>query len=634
MQQEAATPSERKRKKVTLAETTQADSSSSRPARDEGAGADATAKSSGDNAGRPVSPTRGVNGRLQASAKRTELMQQRANAAKTQQAGHERRRIRGKIATIMLQVRKRQDLHQQQEKAKVFREQRFAMGFGPKASLGDADEFALGLTCLSASSALTSPRRTALLESLTLHELGVVREQPEFFFTGNAIAEAVPAEPAGQTTASGHPLSGSLSPSASLSGTSNSGTGKAKNGLWAGSVDAEVFEDLIEFFTVSRADKKLDVSIYAQKLREQLQGTIGLNNPGKGGGAHDIDWRAKLCRGEPEESPLEEQSVVDDGRPLPALEMMPSLGRHPCVRQDHESPTLSRVQVVNDRREAQDAAWVDERRERIARRLAMNAFKAREQQREQLLSDFRHKELHKVRMMLAEEKKAMIDSDLEAQTELQSIQKIYKLMHGIENSERKSEEKSDFAQKQSQQWHAVRLRAAQRERDAYVQQKKEGVRLHERYMEKLEAIAYRRDNVGETHWNQNEKLKTRIQGHNRSNVQQEHDEERSSIMEDTASRQEAAAQRRHCARFGNRYCFVEKAFGAGAVGFDAKHHSLAVDRRGKSWQKNAEAWSKIQNSFSAPAISAARPLSPGGVLSESGFKTLSDAGRHSSAALA
>merc|ERR1711874_100853 len=90
-------------------------------------------------------------------------------------------------------------------------------------------------------------------------------------------------------------------------------------------------------------------------------------------------------------------------------------------------------------------------------------------------------------------------------------------------------------------------------------------------------------------------------------------------------KQESAAQRRHYAQLGNRYSFVEKAFGAHAVGFDAKHHSIAVDRRSKSWQRSAEQWSKIKGSFSAPELQPARPLSPGGTLDESSFKALSQA---------
>merc|ERR550537_974255 len=132
--------------------------------------------------------------------------------------------------------------------------------------------------------------------------------------------------------------------------------------------------------------------------------------------------------------------------------MMPCLGRHPPVRKDEESPTLAKVREVYQRRDEQDAQWVDERREGIARRLALNAFKAREQQRELLLQDFKQKELHKVRMLQAEEKKAMMDYEIVERTEVMGIQKIHRLMVANERAERFKEEKRENVSASLQSW--------------------------------------------------------------------------------------------------------------------------------------------------------------------------------------
>merc|ERR1711988_768211 len=167
------------------------------------------------------------------------------------------------------------------------------------------------------------------------------------------------------------------------------------------------------------------------------------------------------------------------------LEMMPCLGRHPQVRNDQESPTLMKVREVYERRDEQDAKWVDERREGIARRLALNAFKAREQQRELLLQDFKQKELHKVRMLQAEEKKAMMEAELQERTEVLGIQKIHRLMVANERSERLKEEKRDHAQVTLEAWQAGVVRAQERFKKTEWEKLREGERNHQKYMQRL-----------------------------------------------------------------------------------------------------------------------------------------------------
>merc|ERR1712048_189140 len=96
------------------------------------------------------------------------------------------------------------------------------------------------------------------------------------------------------------------------------------------------------------------------------------------------------------------------------LERMPCQGRHPAVRSDMPSPTLMKVREVYNRRDEADARWVDDRREAMVRRFALNDFKAQEQLRERQLETIKQKELHKVRMLEAQEKKEMYDAELYA----------------------------------------------------------------------------------------------------------------------------------------------------------------------------------------------------------------------------
>jgi hypothetical protein len=542
---------------------------------------------------------------------RSKLVVQKARNTSDKLENHERRRLRAKIATVLIEVRKRQGLHQLQEKQKKFRERRHAAGRGPAASLGDTTEFALGLTCLSESATkqdMTSPRRTALLDSLTLEEFATLRQEPSFFFTGNAIAAALPqhAEQNEQT---------SIGDRSSGSGDA----GKVPTSLYRSAVDSSVFEDLIEFFACTAEDKLLDISVYVKNLRAQLLSDAGRQNHGAGSG--DVDWRKRLCR--EQEAPVEEPPAIDYSVPKGPLEMMPCLGRHPPIRADQESPTLLRVRDVYQRRDEQDARWVDERRDKIGHRLALNAFKAKEQQRELLLQDFKQKELHKVRMLQAEEKKAVIDFEAQERTEVMSIQKIHRLRLANERVEEMKEEHRERVTDALDSWQEGVQRAKQLARKTEWEKRKEGERNLVKYMTRLEAMGESRHHIVKSQVQKNDDLKRQIQTSFSWQLKEQDAEARLAKAEANAARHEAAALRRSYSQLGNRYCLVEKAFGANSVGFDAKHHSISVDRRCNSWQKNAEAWAKTKGSFSAPVLPPARPLSPGGTFDEDTFKTIS-----------
>jgi len=571
----------------------------------------------------PASGFRTTNSREECLEKREKQRKHKASVSAENKLLHDKKRLRNKVATVLIEVRKRQDLHQLQEKAKKFREQRYLAGRGPAASLGDSDEYALGLSCFAepgGEQAAASPRRSALMESLSLEELGMLREHPAFFFTGNAIAGAMSREQAMQA-------SRSLGALPSVSSTSSADVEKAPKGLWIGSVDANVFEDLIEFFSVSNAEKSVDVSVYARNLRTQLLASTGRNNHHlSGGSATDVNWRKRLCRSEAEEQPQEEQPATDESLPKPPLEMMPCLGRHPQIRDDRQSPTLQKVREVYSRRDEQDAQWLEEKREAISRRVALNAFKAREQQRELQLQDFKQKELHKVRMLQAEEKKAMLDAEIAERTEVLGIQKIHRLMVANDRAERLKEEKRDQAQMALETWRTGVERAQQYSRMAEWEKRKDGERWREKYAKRLTELGERKRNVMTSQGQKNDELKKNIQASLSSQMSETNIVECMERAKVCKEKQEAAMLRRHQYQLGSRYGFVEKAFGANADCFDAKHHSVAVDRRGKSWQSSADAWKKVQGSFSAPVLPPPRPLSPGGIINEASFMALTHSG--------
>lgn len=556
--------------------------------------------------------------------KKAELLRQKSSNTSERLADHARRRLKAKIATVLIEVRKRQDLHQLQEKAKKFRENRFARGAGinPK-NFGDTTEHAFGVTCLSHSSneeAMTSPRRTALLDSLTLEELALIRERPVAFFTGNAIAPAMRPEQMG----------GDLDRTRSMGATTgsfSSTSSPAPRGLWQGAADADAFEDLIEFFSVSSADKVIDVKVYAYNLRVQLLASAGRHNAmnGQGAASEDVDWRKRLCRyRDPDESVQEEETVLDENMSQAPLEMMPCLGRHPPIRSDQQSPTLEKVREVYQRRDEQDKKWIDERHEMINRRTAMNAFKAREQQRELLLQDFKQKELHKVRMLQAEEKKAMLEAEALERTEVMSIQKIHRLISANERAESYKLDKRDQAQVSLEAWHAGCERAHDRNRKLEWEKYREGERNYQKYMQRLTALGESRmvDSKNKSQEQLNGELKARIQDSLVFQIKEDDQRKSEERAEALRTKLENAAIRRSMHQSGNRYHLVEKAFGANSVGFDAKHHTVSVDRRSKSWQKSAEAWNKMKGSFSAPVLPPTSPLSPGGTLDEAAFKSM------------
>merc|ERR1719401_399586 len=133
-------------------------------------------------------------------------------------------------------------------------------------------------------------------------------------------------------------------------------------------------------------------------------------------------------------------------------------------------------------------------------------------------------------------------------------------------------------------------------------------------MKRLEAIGESRQPIGMSQAQKNDELKAGIHTSLSLEIAEQQHRDRMARAEASQKKQEDAALRRQNAKWGYRYCFSERAFGANAGDYDAKHHMVAVDRRGDSWKKIAKDWATVKGSFSMPELPSARPLSPGGDL--------------------
>lgn len=302
---------------------------------------------------------------------------------------------------------------------------------------------------------------------------------------------------------------------------------------------------------------------------------------------------------------------------------MPSLGRHPPVDGDMASPTLSKVREVYQKRDAADAKWMEGRREAMAQRFSQNAFKAREQQREVQLQVFKSKELHKVRMLEAEERKSMYKAEQQQSRELSDQSKT----EAIERANRKAsfllERKRDKATETLEDWREGMEQCQQTLRDQERRRIRQGRQHWQEMNKRLDKVAESKHNKTKSMAEQNEHLRSRIQSSLSSQVLEERRLEGMERVEAMEARLEAAAVRRQQVKRGTCYDFLEQAFGNQAVGFDAKHHSVSVDRRSASWQRNAKGWASLTRStFSMPSIGAAASTSPSPFKEDSdGFMT-------------
>lgn len=240
-----------------------------------------------------------------------------------------------------------------------------------------------------------------------------------------------------------------------------------------------------------------------------------------------------------------------------------------------------------------------------------NAFKAREQQREISLQVEKSKELHNLRMLEVEERKVMLQAEEEQNQQFAVQGKQDK----IEKANRKAtyllEKKRDRAAEHLQDWQDGMEQCAQTLRDQERRRIRQGRQHWQEINKKLSKVAEAKHNKAKSITEQNQGMKSRIQRSNSTLMLEERQKMASEGLKALEARLEAAAVRREQVRRGTCYDFLEQAFGEHANHFDAKSHSVSVDRRGPSWKKNAKSWASLSRSaFSMPALAATPSSTP------------------------
>eukprot|EP00927_Polykrikos_kofoidii_P066308 TRINITY_DN61935_c0_g1_i1.p1 TRINITY_DN61935_c0_g1~~TRINITY_DN61935_c0_g1_i1.p1 ORF type:complete len:627 (-),score=123.41 TRINITY_DN61935_c0_g1_i1:96-1976(-) len=479
-------------------------------------------------------------------------MRVRASETAVKMKDHGKRALRKKITDICHDVDRRQKLRQQQEKAREARER--ICRREPPSSLGDATEEALGLLQLSGSSPIpqecVSPRRALILENLSLAELDEVRRDARFFLSG-----VIPAEEEEEDEP--------------VQAQDYSGMG----------------EDILDFFTPSKAEKELPISEFARKLKAKATPHSSFNEAATG--------------------PTKEErlAMAASREPLTATDMMPSLGRRAGVRDNMQSPTLMKVREVYRRRDAMDAKNVKEKQEEQARRDALNSFKVYEQQREMKLQTVNQQELHKLRVLEAEERKMLREAemhDIATQREAEAAERLAK---GCLKAAVEVHNKRMAATMKLESWHDQVVRSERHLQRVELARSRAAERTWEVYTEKLWKVGMDRHAklTSQGHAQKNDKLKSAIQNSLVQQLEEQRKRDSESLKRQIEEKQSAAALRRE-KKVASRYNFVEEAFGPEATGFDHKHHTFGVDRRNPTWLQNAEAWSQEKKSYSEPAL--------------------------------
>lgn len=505
-----------------------------------------------------VSPTQALADRHERALKdRAHQQLKRAAEARDRTANNFKRKLRAKITGILLEVKKRQVLEQQQAKARGFREKKERAGLGPSPSVGDADDHALGLIGWGGQVMRTytlhgaSPRRTRLLESLDFEELDMFRSEPRFYLQVPALLEG-----AANCSVGGRSAEQETKPDDSI-------------------------ETLVAFFTPSRQEKNnaVPASVFARRLREKLAA-------------------------EASEIVAVQLPPPDSDRPFPdastmsmTLEKMPCQGRRPAVFSDARSPTLMKVREVYNHKEQTDAKWLDGKREEMVRRLNLNEFKAKQQQRELQSLANRQKELHKERMLEAEERKALADATLHERWRQLDAEMKERMLNAHNQAVDAVEATRARASATLENWE----KGAMRSEFSLRQQEAVKIRRAEEkwqvYMGRLWDNGRRLHSGAESQSQKNHKLRTQIQISLRQQLADEQEEESKALKAAVSAKLEAAERRRSDHIKGSRYNLVEKAFGAVASDYDPKYHCYHADRRSKAWSRSAAAWRKQRDAI-------------------------------------
>jgi len=418
---------------------------------------------------------------------------------------------------------------------------------GPSPELGDHSEEALGLARLidpmdDPTEGIVSPRRRFVLDNISLSELDHLRRDPRFYFAG---AFALHRSPKDQHS------------------------GKEF-------VITTEDEDLLDFFTPSKFEKDLPVAEYAQQLRKKLTPTAPPTHERHG-------EFAVAPRPSPEE-------------PLEPLEMMPCLGRGNAVRDDHASPTLHRVREVCHRREAKDAKYVEDRKEALEHKFSINAFKSREQRMESQLQAIQQKEMHKMRIMEAEERKSIKEAEQARKLQYIDRQMQDQLARSCLKAEIQIENKRQAVAKDLETWQDRVLRAERKSQLMDAANVRASEERWDKYVGRLWKLGQDRHSRLTTQSQKNDQLRSQLQGSMTQLLAEQQRQESDALRRHTEQKQAAAQVRRE--NHKARYSFLEKAFGAPAINFDPKHHSTSVDRRSDVWRRHAQEWEKQSRTFS------------------------------------
>jgi len=458
--------------------------------------------------------------------------------ARARLSNHRKRKLRAKIVDILLEIQRRQALDQQEAKLKGDAPPGQEPGMG-------------GLLPKDPSLRGASPRRTHLLEELTLEELELFRKEPRFFLSSTSL-DPDAAQHRG-------------SPSAHGSGTSPRGDGGNDFEL------EESLQQIADFFTPTRHEKDFGVSVeqYARRLRSIL--------------LEEASIFAEANAPEPRPPPAR---PFEDGAP-PPLERMPCQGRRPAASKLEESPTLTKVQEVYRRKEEADAQWLEHKRQTVARRVGINHFRALEQQREIAAATVRQREVSRIRLMEAEERKARADASKRERCESLDADFYTKMVHANNKAIDAVEARRARITEKLEGWEQGVRRAELRQRweeRARVQKAEE---RWEDYMGKLYKLSEKKHATDSSQAQKNDRLRTRIHGSIRTQLQEKQKIEAERLAEEVDHKLAAARERRHQLQRGARYNLLERAFGSQARDFDCKTQAYYVDRRRPAWQRSA-----------------------------------------------
>lgn len=284
------------------------------------------------------------------------------------------------------------------------------------------------------------------------------------------------------------------------------------------------------------------------------------------------------------------------------LEMMPCLGRHRAVRNDMESPTLRKVKLVCRKRDAEDKQIIEERREAMARRIALNDFKAKEQQREVQLKAMKEKEMHKVRMLAAEERVLMSYAFEDERNARLRDKHDDRIAGGCLKAAIATENRRQAATDTLRIWRRNALLGEERVRQMDQAKLKKSEETWNAYVDRLWKIGLEKHSEIMSQGRENDELRSKVQASILTQLALERQRESDALKQHIDEKQAAAAYRRETG-LQSRYNFVEKAFGPQAVNFDWKHHAgNEVDRRSVAWKKNAASWDQLKATFSEPDL--------------------------------